>query len=242
MASTTLTDCGVYVNELDLSGQSNSVDAVLEAEELDASVFGNNGFSTTVAGVKTGTFTHGGFMEYVSGMDRVLLNAVGQTNVATVSFTTSLGSPAWLMKGASFSASPMSASVGQLAVLNGTIKSGQGSYGFRGGKLIAEKAARTATVSTTGQQLFTSSTVTLLTASLHVFSVSGTTPSCTVTVQSSSTQGGSYTTRGTFTAATAATSELISATGSWTDQWWRATFTISGTSPSFTAVVAAAVS
>lgn len=242
MASSTLTDCGVYVNELDLSGQSNSVEAVLEAEELDASVFGNSGFSTTVAGNKTGTFNHSGFMEYASGMDRVLLNAMGSTNVATVSFETTLGSLAWHMKGASFSASPLSASVGQLAALNGSIKSGQGSYGLRGGKLIAEKAARTATASTTGQQLFTSGTVTLLTASLHVFTVSGTTPSCTVTVQSSATQGGSYTTRATFTAATDETSEFISATGSWTDQWWRATFTISGTSPSFTAVVAAAVS
>lgn len=238
MASHVLTDCGVYVNELDLSGQSNSVEAMLEAEELDASVFGNSGFSTTVAGLKTGTFNQSGFMDFTLGLDQSLTAAMGSSsNVATVTNETTLGSFAWLMKGSLFTASPVSAQVGQLAVLNSTLKSASGSYGLRPGKLLANKAARGATASTTGVQLFTSGTVTLLTASLHVFSGSGST---VVTVQSSATQGGSYTTRGTFTAATAATYEFISATGSWTDQWWRATFTVgSGTT---TAAVSAAVS
>jgi hypothetical protein len=242
MASHVLNDCAVYVNELDLTGQSNQVEATLTAEELDASVFGNSGYASTVAGLKTGTFNHTGFMEYTSGMDRVLLDAMGSTNVATVATDPALGAHAWLMTGASFEASPLSGSVGQLAALNGSIKSGEGSYGLRPGYIIANKAARTATASTTGVQLFTTGTVTLLTAALHVFTVSGSTPSCTVTVQSSATQGGSYTTRGTFTAATDETKQYISAAISTTEQWWRATFTISGSSPSFTAAVSAAVS
>lgn len=242
MASHVLTNCGVYVNELDLSGQANSVEATLEADELDSSVFGQSGYSSSTPGLITGTFNFGGFMEYTSGMDRSLLSAMGGTNVATVSLDTAIGEPAWLLKGAAFSSSPLSGSVGQLAALNGSIKTGSGSYGLRAGKLLAPKAARTSTTSTTGVQLFTSGTVTLVTAALHVTAVSGTTPSCTVTVQSSATQGGSYTTRATFTAATDETSEYISATGSWTDQWWRTTWTISGTSPSFTGVVSAAVS
>jgi predicted metalloprotease len=129
-----------------------------------------------------------------------------------------------------------------LANLTGSLKSQFGSYGLRAGKLIANKAARTSTTSTTGVQLFTAGTVTLVTAALHIFAVSGSTPSVTVTVQSSATQGGSYTTRATFTAATAVGSQYVSAAISTTDQWWRATFTISGTSPSFTAAVSAAVS
>lgn len=237
MATHVLNDVGVYVNEWDITGQSNSVEAVVEADELDASVFGNQGYSSTVAGLKTGTFNHGGFMEYSSGLDRGLLNAMGSTNVATVSFGTTAGDLAWMMTGASYTCSPLSGAVGQLAVLNGTIKSGQGSYGLRQGMILAPKAARSATASTTGVQLFTSGTVTLLTAVLHVFSGSGST---VVTVQSSATLGGSYTTRGTFTAATGATSQYISAAISTTDQYWRATFTVgSGTT---TALVAASVS
>lgn len=238
-----ITEAFVFHNAHDLTGQSNQVDARLEAEELDASTFGNSGFSTTVTGLKTGLFDYSGFMEYSTSMNLDLLSAFGGTNVSTVgNGTGAVGDFAWLMKGSNFSFSPISASVGQLAVLNGQLRSGQGSYGLRAGRLLANKTARTSTASTTGVQLFTSGTVSLVTAALHVFAVSGTTPSCTVTVQSSATQGGSYTTRATFTAATDETFEYVSASGSWTDQWWRATFTISGTSPSFTAAVAAAVS
>jgi hypothetical protein len=242
MTVTVLNDCVVYVNELDLTGQSNSVEATLEADELDATVFGNGGYASIVPGNRTGTFDHGGFMEYSTTMAESLRGAMGSTNVATVGFGPAIGDLAWLMSGASFSATPLSGSVGQLAVLNGSLKSAAGSYGLRSGKLLAPKGARTSTASTTGVQLFTSGTVTLVTASVHNFLVSGTTPSSTVTVQSSATQGGSYTTRATFTAATAAGSEYVSAAISTTDQWWRATFTISGTSPSFTTAVAAAVS
>jgi hypothetical protein len=127
--------------------------------------------------------------------------------------------------------------------LTGTIHSSQSAYGLRAGKVIANKAARTTTVSTTGQQLITTGTSSLLTAAMHVFAVSGSTPSVTVTVQSSTTQGGSYTTRGTFPAQTTTGGAYISATlAALADQWWRATFTISGSSPSFTAAVSAAVS
>jgi hypothetical protein len=128
-----------------------------------------------------------------------------------------------------------------MAALSGSIKTGQTAHGVRMGKLIANKAARTTTSSTTGQQLLPSGTGALLTAALHVFAVSGTTPSATVTVQSSATQGGSYTTRGTFAAQTTVGKQYIVVPISTTDQWYRATFTLSGSSPSFTAAVSAAV-
>lgn len=243
MASHTLTNCLVLHNELDLSGQANSVEATADADELDQTTFADAGYSNTRPGLKHGTFNYTGFLEYTSGMDGVLLSAFGGTNVSTIALDGTIGALAWQMKAANSSFAPLSGSVGQLAALTGSLKSSSGSYGLRAGKLLAPKAARTSTASTTGQQLFTTGTITVLTAALHITAASGTTPSVTVTVQSSATQGGSYTTRGTFTAATTATSEYIAVTGlSVTDQWWRATFTISGSSPSFTAAVSAAVS
>jgi hypothetical protein len=237
MASTVLANCGVYVNEFDLSGQANSVEATVEADELDASTFADNGYSSTVTGQKNGMFNSHVFLEYTSGMDASLLTSLGGTNVATVSYDPTAGSLAWLMKAANTSFSPLAGAVGNLAETDVSLKTSSGSFGLRSGKLLAAKAARGSTASTTGQQLFTSGTVTLLTAALHVTSGSGST---VVTVESAPTLGGSYTTRGTFTAATGATSEYISAVISTTDQYWRAKFTVgSGTT---TAVVSAAVS
>jgi hypothetical protein len=71
---------------------------------------------------------------------------------------------------------------------------------------------------------------------LSVTAASGTTPSMTVTIQTSKDGSGSglgsWRTVATFTAATAATAERVSATS--LDRFIRAVATISGTTPSFT--------
>lgn len=76
-------------------------------------------------------------------------------------------------------------------------------------------------------------------AALHVFTVTGTTPSLTVAIQSATTGGfGSPTTRLTFTAQNAPAGVwAVPIAGPITDQFWRATFTISGTTPAFTYAV-----
>jgi len=75
-------------------------------------------------------------------------------------------------------------------------------------------------------------------AHLHITDVSGTTPSLTVTVEHS-TNGSSWTTLGSFTAASTVSSELITVTGT-VNRYTRAVFTISGTTPSFTCQVSLA--
>ena len=75
-------------------------------------------------------------------------------------------------------------------------------------------------------------------AHLHITSVAGTTPSLTVTVQHS-TNGSSWTTLGSFTAASTTSSQLITVTGT-VNRYLRAVFTISGTTPSFTCQVSLA--
>ncbi|HEX6969860.1 MAG TPA: hypothetical protein VF174_13770 [Micromonosporaceae bacterium] len=73
-------------------------------------------------------------------------------------------------------------------------------------------------------------------ASLHVTAVSGTTPSLTVKVQHS-TDNSVWVDLITFTAATAASSERKTVTGT-VNRYTRETHTISGTTPSFTYAVA----
>jgi hypothetical protein len=73
---------------------------------------------------------------------------------------------------------------------------------------------------------------------IQVPTVSGTTPSLTMIVQSAALVGfGSPTTRASFTALTAAGSQTIAVAGPITDQFWRVSYTISGTTPSFTVYV-----
>jgi hypothetical protein len=238
-----LQNCAVWHGSADLTAQANSVEVGQEIAEVDNTTFSGNGFASALPGLKSATINYQGFADFENGSDLELFTlASSDANVATVAFDQTIGARAWHSKGMNATFAPLSGSVGEIAQLTGTLHSSQSAFGLRSGAVIANKAARTTTVSTTGQQLFTAGTVTLLTAAAHFFVVSGTTPSCVVTVQSSATQGGSYTTRGTFPAQTTAGGAYISAAISTTEQWFRATFTISGSSPSFTAAVSAAVS
>lgn len=72
-------------------------------------------------------------------------------------------------------------------------------------------------------------------ATLHVLSVAGTAaPTITVAVKSSADAAFTApTTRATFTAATAKGGQAIKIPGPITDTWWKVTWTITGTTPSF---------
>lgn len=72
-------------------------------------------------------------------------------------------------------------------------------------------------------------------ANLHVLSVTGTsTPTLTVSVQSDDNSGFTTpTTRGSFAAKTAIGGEPIQIAGPITDDWWRVSWTITGSTPSF---------
>jgi hypothetical protein len=76
-----------------------------------------------------------------------------------------------------------------------------------------------------------------LRAQLNVTAASGTTPNLAVVIEDSADGGVNWNTVGTFTAKTAAGRETISVSG-FTGRRLRATWTITGTTPSFTFSVA----
>jgi hypothetical protein len=80
-------------------------------------------------------------------------------------------------------------------------------------------------------------------ANLHVLSVSGTsTPTLTVSVASDNAVGfPSSAAQGAFAAATAVGGESIRIPGAILDDWWRVTWTITGTNPSFLFLVSMGV-
>lgn len=99
------------------------------------------------------------------------------------------------------------------------------------GVSLADLASVTTTSNGTSQDN-TAATANGFVAQLHITAVSGTTPSLTAVVQQS-TNNSTWTTLGTFTAATAVGSQTITGTGT-VNRYLRIAWTVSGTTPSFT--------
>lgn len=112
--------------------------------------------------------------------------------------------------------------------------SGRGSPLVRG--TILHVGSETSTDTETGYQVGAVSATQNAYAALHVTSVSGTSPTLDLIVQSDDNAGfTSATNRITFTQATAITSEWLSVAGAITDDYWRASWTIGGSdTPTFT--------
>lgn len=104
------------------------------------------------------------------------------------------------------------------------------------GKVLANKAARSATANGTAVDNGAATSNGII-AALQVFAISGSSPSLTVNVQHSA-DAVTYVTLGTFTAVTSGVSAQTIATSSTVNRYVRATWTISGSTPSATFAVA----
>lgn len=132
-----------------------------------------------------------------------------------------------------------SAPVGELAtgMISGT---GRGVPVVRGTLMRSTSAAVSATGTGTVRQLGAVSATQRVYAALHVLSSSGSSPTMALKLQSAPTSGfASPTDRVTLSTVTANTnrSQWSSAAGAITDQYWRLSWTLGGTTPSFTFAV-----
>ncbi len=107
---------------------------------------------------------------------------------------------------------------------------------------LLHNATRSASGNGSAWQLGALSATQRLVAALHILTADGTTPSLTVKVQSDDNSGfTSATDRITFSAKDAIGYDWGSVSGAITDDYWRASFSISGTLPSFVFVLAAGI-
>jgi hypothetical protein len=113
----------------------------------------------------------------------------------------------------------------------------QTSDGAPSGKILRPKTATTTSGDGTALDN-SSSTANGLVAVLQVLAISGTTPSITVGVEHSA-DNITYVALGTFTAVTSGTSAQVITTTGTVNRYLRATWSVSGTTPSATIVVAA---
>lgn len=241
MSKFVYTSCRIYSGGADLSGQSNKIELSAEHEDKDTTNFDSNGWRECRAGLAKSEGMGSGQWEAgdTSKVDDAQWAALGGLGALSVCpIDANAGSLAWLTYAMSGSFM-VGGTVGDVAPWEVKFK---GSWPLvRGVSLHPPGTARTAsgngsavlalpvTGVPSGQYLY---------AALHVLSVSGTTPSLTVKVQSDvDNTFASPADQITFSAASARGGQIQRVAGPITDTYYRVNYTISGTNPSFLFVV-----
>jgi len=240
MSAQVITGGEFLIGSLALSPYSGSATYGGEVAMQTANVHGGGGFTRAYPGIKKFTQQFDGFADYAAGaVSAVLTSSSPGTQTPIALFPTNdgaatAGNPVGFSRVLITSFSSPGGNVGEMATFSLSTESDTAQVD---GLTAMPLTAYTTTTNGSVQAMTGPTASQSLYAALFVTSVSGTTPSLTATVQSATLVGfGSPTTRGTFTAATAAGSQwLTPVAGAITDGFWRVVFTISGTTPSFTA-------
>lgn len=243
LTPTVLLDARIYLETADMTGFSNKVEVTSSVVDLDKTTFASGGWNERTAGLFDSQVVIDGLWDVgdLTKPDDTLWANLGAAGTAVTVVPTggTVGSLAYLGKTLESDYKP-GAQVGQLLAWTATLK---GNTAIARGQILhPQGTARTTTGNGTAVQLGGVLAAQRLYANLHVLSVSGTTPSITVAIQSNvDNTFGSPTTRLTFLADTGLDGQALSVLGPITDTWWRATWTISGTTPSFLFAVSAGI-
>ena len=230
----------IFAGGADLTSRSNKVEIGPEVEEKDVTTFGDvdaNGdlWKAVLGGLASAKISAGGFWEAgdPSMVDDDAWAALGGAGPFTV-VPRGTGAPGDIAYSTNLVRSnyQLLGSVGDVAPWQ---QSGSSTSPLvRGVSLHPPGTARTATGTGAAVQHVAVPSGKYLYASLHVLSAAGTTPSLTVKVQSDDNSGmTSPTDRITFAAATTRGAQWMVLGGPITDTYYRLSWTITGTTPSF---------
>lgn len=242
MANQILKDARLWIGAYNLSGDGNSLALDFSAEQQDDTALEDVARSR-LAGLKAVALQAEGFWNSGAAgfLDELLHDSMGLADVP-VSVCPIAGAAegdrafTFLADLADYE---RRGTVGELFRFSAGAE-GRGIPLIRGNLL--HNNTRTASGSGAGSQIGALSATQRLYAALHVLTVSGGSPSLTVKVQSDDSAGfSSPIDRITFAAKTAAGYEWASVAGAVTDDYWRANWTISGSTPSFAFVVVAGI-
>lgn len=240
MAALVFTNVRAFAGALDLTSSSNKVEVMAEVDEKDATTYGSGGWKAVLGSIKKATIQSEGLWEAgdPSLVDDATWSQLGGLGPWTVIPDGAAVGASCYTTYALRSSYQLFASVGDIAPWSSKAAS---SWPLVRGQIAHPPGtARTSSGNGTGLQLGAAAAGQRLYASLHVLSASGTTPSLTVTVESDTDNTfASPVTQLTFDAATAAGGQNLRTTGgAITDTWYRVTWAISGTTPSFQFVAA----
>ena len=237
-------DMSILVGGLEVATHGKNVDMRTQVAPLDITPLSTpDGWTELAGGLRSGTFDMSLMQNLAAGsIDATMFAELGVSGTpVTVCTRSADGSFAYLFRNSTASYTPSMSPVGDLAM---AALSGNSTGGIVRGSLIHPGSASRSSSSTgTGRQLGAVVAGKSMYAALHVLSVSGTsTPTLTVIVQSDDNAGFTTpTTRISFTAATAVGAQWGSVAGALTDDYWRISYTISGTNPVFAFAVSAGV-
>lgn len=237
---TVLFSSRLFMGGADVTGASNKLVIAGERVELDVTTFlplsdPDCGWQKVTGGVASAAVAASGFWgagDPGQVDDAMWAQLGGQSAWTANPIDTAVGSIAWIINAMS-SKYDLLGQLGQPAPWAGESKSTWPAV--RGKVAHPPGTARTTTGTGTAVQGVATTSGQSLYAALHVLSIAGTsTPTVTVKIQSD--VDGTFASpadRITFTAATAVGGQIKRSAGANADTWYRAAWTITGTSPSF---------
>jgi hypothetical protein len=235
-----------FVAGADLTTRSNRFEIGMEAESKDATAFAPSGdvWHEELSGIRTVTIDGAGQWEAgdLSMVDDSSFANLGGTTPLTLAPQGAADGALAYLTAFNRQAYSLGGSVGDVVPWSGHWI---GNWSLARGLVVATPAARTATGTGTILQLPSAVAAgQFLVGSLHLMGISGTaTPGVTLTIQTAATVGfGSPTTRLTFNAQTALGGQIFRIAGPITDTYVRASWTITGTTPSLLFMSAVGVS
>ena len=202
---------------------ANMIDVTTLADTSKAFVPGIKEWTLNIDGVFDNTTGTGSVLDQMTSP--LSATTTVPASVAVAGFT--VGNPVWLIpaKEITYEVKAQVENAVEYSLALGAASAPDLGYS------LADLAAVSATANGTSVDTGAATTVGWV-AHLHITAVSGTTPSLTAVVQQS-TNNSTWTTLGSFTAATAIGSQVITGTGS-AARYLRIQWTVSGTTPSFT--------
>lgn len=231
-------NCKLYLSQFDLSGDVNQVAIEASSNPVKFTTFADE-TQVNRLGLKSVSASHAGYWNGGTGLsDEAIYNALSaSSNPMTLTPGAGAeGDVAYAFNSLVSNYAP-GGSVGDAFAF--TVKcENQGADGLVRGNILL-KGFSTSSNAGASQNLGNVSASQKLYGALHVLVASGTSPSITVRIQSATDQAFTTpVTRLTFNAATGLSSQWAApVSGAITAPWWRADWTIAGTSPSFTFIV-----
>lgn len=237
MANSVLTNAGLWVAQYNLAGDANMLALGTSAELLDDTVIADT-FRSRTAGLKKFAFQAEGFWN--DAVDQYAFAQTGFSNVPVTIAPASLtaGSIAFVGLMSQGDYTPHNASAGELSKFS---MAGEGAgVPIARGQILAN-----ATVSASGTGnaclIGAAGASNFVCATLHVLSMTGTSPTISVTLQSDDNIGfTSPTAVATYSTATVGsnTFNFVQVPGPVTDTYYRVAYTVTGTGPSISFVAA----
>lgn len=230
-----LTDAKILFGGYNYSGFANQLALDGSAEMLDVTTFGQT-TRKHKAGLMDVNFSASGFADFdnVTGIDAILAASLGATEepLTVAPEGNAEGDVGFAFKMVNGIYRPLQGGVGDMLEFEMEGKA-RGTRMIRG--TFAGVGTKTVTGTGAAQNLGLLATGQKLYAVLHVVAASGTTPTLDVVIESDDAVGfPSAVTRATFAQKTAVGAEWVEVAGPVaTDTFWRAKWTIGGTTPSF---------